>query len=514
MSAPSALPRKLALFAILLPLAAFVGYLLSSPDAEAILLIGALVGLLILPLFLTHHHAILIGSLNLSMTLFFLPGNPPIWIATAGISLGLTLLARIMDKHKKLLGDTPMTLSLLLLVGVVLLTMASTTGLGIRSLGGAYYGGRKYVFILAAVIAYFALSTVQTPIPKLRTRLGTYFLSGVTPVMSHVIYLMGPSMWVLYRLFSVDWAIGQAVEDLGGTMLFSKIGRLAGLAPAGTAVFSFVLARYGVRGVLDLSHPGRMFSLFLAVSMSLLGGFRSVSVYFALVLFIQFFLEGLHKTRLMPTAVLSLSIVLASLVPIAHRLPLPVQRCFTVLPYNLSPIARADAKASTEWRLKMWEVLVQEVPKYLWKGKGCGASATDYYLAFESVRRGFTQDIEFYMLAGDYHSGPLSVIIPFGVLGAAAFLAVVLSCFRILIRNYRYGDSQLISLNTFFLAAFMAKILFFIFLFGAIHSDLVTLVGMVGLSISINGGVKVPVPGAGQKTVREESLPNLTPARA
>ena len=91
------------------------------------------------------------------------------------------------------------------------------------------------------------------------------------------------------------------------------------------------------------------------------------------------------------------------------------------------------------------------------------------------------------MVAGDYHNGPLSVIIPFGLLGAIAFTWMLAAAIRLLYHYHRFGDPALQRVNTFLLAAFVAKTLFFVFIFGALYSDLITFIGLVGLAISLNG---------------------------
>jgi O-antigen ligase len=177
-----------------------------------------------------------------------------------------------------------------------------------------------------------------------------------------------------------------------------------------------------------------------------------------------------------------------ALIPLVQTLPLSIQRSLSVLPLPVNPAARADAKGSTEWRIKMWQALAPEIPQYFWLGKGFAASATDYYLAQESVRRGLSRDYETMILSGDYHNGPLSVIIPFGIWGALAFLAFIISALRVLYLNHRNGDPALARVNTFLFSYFIAKLIFFLTIFGALHIDIATFAGIVGLSISINGG--------------------------
>jgi len=514
MTNASFLPRKLIIFGIVLPLAAFLGYLLSSPDFESLMLVGVFACVLAMPLFLRWHHLILLLTWNLAMNLYVLPGNPPLWMIAAYISLGITLLSRILDKHKRLLGDASVTWSLLALALVVVFTMKMTAGVGLRSVGASVYGGRKYIFILSAIVAYFALSTQAIPQLKVRAYAGAWCLGGISPVFSHIIYAIGPGVWFLYGFFQADYAVAQALEDLysiGGV----KIGRLTGFGPAGLAIFCFLLMRFGLRGILDWRKPWRLCVVLAAVAVSLLGGFRSISVLFVAVAVVQFWLEGLHKTRLLPGLLVGGSLLLVAIAPFARQLPLPVQRCMTVLPFmDLDPMVSSDTRASTDWRVRMWEVVLPDIPKYLWVGKGCTANATDFFLANESMKRGLTKDFDVAMISGDYHSGPLSVIIPFGLPGVLAFIWFLIAAGRALVRNHRYGDPSYRNLNAFLLAYFLARLAFFLFLFGSLHSDLIIFVGLVGVSISVNRGVcKAPAVTAALSAARSPGPLILRPLR-
>jgi hypothetical protein len=95
-------------------------------------------------------------------------------------------------------------------------------------------------------------------------------------------------------------------------------------------------------------------------------------------------------------------------------------------------------------------------------------------------------------LAGDYHNGPLSVILPFGIWGVITFVWFLFAAIRVLHANYRYGDSSLRMINTFLLAAFVARVIFFFLLVGALNSDMLVFCGLLGLSVSLNGGVCRP----------------------
>src|SRR5678815_2292803 len=60
---------------------------------------------------------------------------------------------------------------------------------------------------------------------------------------------------------------------------------------------------------------------------------------------------------------------------------------------------------------------------------------------------------------------------------------------RALYRNYRYGNPAYGKLNRFLLAFFISKTIFFLFAFGSLFPDIAMFTGLVGISISLNGGV-------------------------
>lgn len=220
------LPRKVIIFAVILPLAAFAGYLLASPtEIDSLAVIGLLLLTLSMPLILRSHHALLVFSWNATITVFFLPGSPYLWMALGGISLGLTILHRILDKQLRLAHVPSVTWSLLLFGLVVAITARMTGGWGLRSLGSGIYGARKYFYIWFAIVAYFALSVQRIPLQKANSYSGMFFLSGVTAVCSNLIYIAGPAAWILYSLFPVDWAMSQAMEDFAGSPFATKFSR-------------------------------------------------------------------------------------------------------------------------------------------------------------------------------------------------------------------------------------------------------------------------------------------------
>ena len=149
----------------------------------------------------------------------------------------------------------------------------------------------------------------------------------------------------------------------------------------------------------------------------------------------------------------------------------------------------------------MWKAVIPQIPSYLLLGKGYSFDQQD----MQMIRSGMTAagdtiaDAQGSLLAGDYHNGPLSVIVPLGIWGGIGFLWFIAAGIKVLRQNYRFGDPAHERINRFLLVAFIAKTIGFFLVFGSLYSELIVFTGMVGLSVSINGGMcrgaaPTPVP--------------------
>jgi hypothetical protein len=443
-----------------------------------------------IPILLRWHHPLLIFSWNTSISLFFLPGGPALWMIMAVAGATIALFERAMNREKSFLHVPSTAWPLILFAGVILVTAKLRGGIGIRSLGGESYGGKGYITLLLAIMGYFAFTSQQIPAHRANWYVSLFLLSGVTSIVSNLAYVAGPAFWWLFYLFPVVVAMYQVMADFAIDQQI--ISRLSGLAFSAMAAFTFLLMRYGIRGIFDLSRPWRLLTFVLIAASSLFGGFRSVIVLMASLFLVQFYLEGMFRTRLFFILLLAGVVLGAALIPVANRLPLAVQRSICFLPLDLNPVAKRDADGSVEWRVEMWRVMMPQIPKYLLLGKGYAINPADMYLAQESVRRGFARDYEPAIITGTYHSGPLSILIPFGIFGVIVVVWFWIASVRVLYLQFRYGEPRFRNINTFFLAYFIAHVLQFLFVVGFIGTDLPTFVGILGLSISINGGVRKP----------------------
>jgi len=484
---PTALLRSLIVYAVCVPLAIIVGYLLTSLDYQSMGLIGFLAAIMIFPLLMKWHYPLLVLSWAMPVTLFFLPGHPTLFLAMAAISLTISVVERILDRNKPFLPTGGVAWPLLAFLLVIVITAKLTGGFGLRSMGSDVYGGKKYIFLIVGILSFFAITA--RPIPKRYANLyvGLYFAGGILNFVSDMYSYVPSPLHFIYQVIPPS-IFGTGLDDdavLG-------VSRMGGVATAAGCVFSWLLALYGFRDNMLTSKFWRPVLMGITFILMFLGGFRAIILGAFIMLALIFYLEKMHRTGMMMVMLLGGLLGAALLVPMAPHLPFTFQRALAFLPLNISPEARLNADASTEWRLEIWQALLPQVPKYLLLGKGYAFSAETFN---ESMGRDamFQKTIDAaenpLALAGDFHSGPLSVVLSFGVWGVIVWLWYWVAGFFVVWRNYKYGDPALAHINRYFFAAFIAKCFGFLFIFGDVVGDVGGFAGLIGMSIALNHGI-------------------------
>jgi hypothetical protein len=483
----SASLRTLAIYAVCLPVAIFLGYTVSNPlEMSTVVTYAVIAFALCLPLLMKWHHAILMLSWNMSMTMFFLPGRPTLAMVALVFSGCVFVLQRALDRKMRFIVVPQVTIPLVLLGCVVLMTAKLTGGIGFRSLGSEVYGGKHYMFLMFGILAYFVISARPIPPEKVRRYMGLFCIGSITTIISDF-YSIAPSGAKFIFLF-----FPPSVTSLMGDM---EVGttRLAGAGGFATAVFLFMMCRYGIEGIF--SKPLRAVIFIAGSSVGLLGGHRAFIVTLGLIFMIQFFLEGLHRTKWLVRFGSLAVIGSVFLVVFSSKLPFTLQRTISFLPFvEVGQDAVDSAQSTVEWRFKMWAGLARQIPQHLLLGKGYALTAEEFqgttgtawaFADIDPSQNGLA-------LAGDYHNGWLSVILPFGIWGSIAVLWFLGAGGWVLVRNYRYGNPELQLYNTFLLAFFLELVL--MFWGGALHTDMLNFGALVGLSVSLNRGVSKIAP--------------------
>ena len=489
----SALFRSLIVYAVCVPLAIIIGWMLANPlDYQSLGFIGVLVAITVFPLLMKWHYPLLIFSLGAPITVFFLPGHPNLFLPMVMVSLSISVVERILNRDQPFVSPGGVQWPLFALIGVVVFTAEMTGGFGLRSLGSGVYGGKKYVTLMIGILSFFAI--IARPIPRKYANLyiTLFFGSGVLSFISDLYPLVPSPLHFIYLVLPMS---DRGMDEYGNFHMELGVTRMFGVASAAGAVFFWMLARHGIRDIFLSGKPWRPLVLGVSFILIFLGGFRSSIIGALIVLSLIFYLEKMHRTGMMLVVVLGGIMGGVLLVPLAPHLPYTFQRSLAFLPLPLRQDALMDAEGSTEWRLEIWSALLPEVPKYLMLGKGFSFTAATFN---ESMGRNatFQKNISAadnpLALSSDFHSGPLSVVLSFGLWGVLAWLWYWAAGFWVVWRNYHDGDPALRHLNLMLYASFIAKMFGFLFIFGGIVEDVGGFAGIIGLSLALNHGVMRP----------------------
>jgi hypothetical protein len=487
-----AISRSHLIYGLCIPLAVLLGYMLASGlDSQSMAVVVFVLCVIGIPLMMRWHHPLLVLSCNALVCPYFLPGRPMLWMLLAFVSFFISILDRSVGRNLQFFRAKWVSLSLLALAAVVILTASAHGGIGIKTLGSSTYGGKKYFSLLGGIMLYFGMSAYAVKRERAGVYVALFFLSALTALVTYVAAVGGPGFYFIGQLFPIESAVQEAQTSdpvFGGF----QVPRLNELSWVANGIFCFLFARYGMRGVLDVSKPWRLLLLGAAFVAGSFSGYRSLLITFILSILILYWVEGLFRPRhlfIMALVLLALGLVA---VPNVQRLPLAVQRALAFLPINIDPDVQSSADGSTNWRLDMWREVLPQVPSHLFNGTGYGFDSSDFIMVSDSVAMGKSTSYEMAAAAGDYHNGPLSIVMPFGLYGAVAFCWFLAASIIVLRQNRRYGDPELRNLNTFLLVYFIVRVIGFFFVFGSLHSDVMIFAGLIGLSVSLNGGVCRP----------------------
>jgi hypothetical protein len=498
MTSDAVLPKNLLILGTCTLLAVFLGYALTDPFVfQNLTAIGLVIFTISLPIWLRWHQVLMLIFWNSTLVAFFLPGMAPIWVPAACVSLMFSIIKRTLLKEQVFISVPELSLPLIILFGVVFITGMINGGLmGGRALGSETWGAKRYYTTFGAIIGFFAFTAFKIPREKAMLYSGLFILSGVVSAGSDLVYQLGPKFYYLYMLFNPELAGQQATtQDL--------LNRLTGVSWAASAVIYFMIMKYGIRGIFDITKFWRILIMLGLLVLSMVGGYRSVIILTIIIFIVQFYYEGLFRTVFFVVFSVMIGFSFFLLCAFADRLPLSIQRSISFLPVNIDQVAKADANSTVEWRLHMWKVVLPEVPKYLILGKGYKFSGVDYELTLQAVQRNVYDSFEHILISGNYHNGWLTILIPFGIFGLLAFLWFVWKGYRALYHNYIYSPPDLKRINSFILSLFVSRVIFYLTFYGQFDLDLQVFTGLVGFSIALNHGIRVakPVPETEEKAL-------------
>jgi len=372
---------------------------------------------------------------------------------------------------------------------------------GTKTLGSSMVGGRPYFNAFIAFLIYCIFR--QAPVNAYYARRIPFYivigsaLASATALVGNYLPSIGGALGHYYSGFDPMVQDPLAAVDEGG--LHRETGFLA-IGGSGM----LMLTAYCVPITLFLPFfPFRFVASLLFMMANLLSGFRiAVAVPMVYVLIASWFRKRYQDiVILLGIMVFGIAILALGIVP----LPLSAQRALSFLPGNWNREAAQDASGSTQWRIDMWKMVLSEDKwiKNKWFGDGFGFSKYDLSIMESAAEPngGFigAPVQEGFMIAGAYHSGPLSTIRFVGYIGLVIFLTflafIAWRAYRLIIRAQR---TPLFPVALFVGMPMLLKPFFYLFVFGGFDGDLPEALFSAGMIRLLEGALDEFTPGTSE----------------
>lgn len=370
-------------------------------------------------------------------------------------------------------------------------------GLGLYAAGSGLVGGASYIkifigagFLLCA--PYYTLSAAQIKRAILFILIGSFM-----PALAQIIYLASKGAFYHHFMFIQPYVYGLQ-ESLQGMFEGQGQFRLHAFAGISVNLLSLALVMIPFRGTNKLKI---LAIVGLALGMALLSGFRTslLEISGITALFLLFNAPRTHRMRIVTGFGALVLIGLVAAIPLTPYLPYSAQRALSWLPFaDVSVIAKADAAASSEWRLEVWQYSLSHWKDYMWIGRGFTMRLGDL-MALEMQN----DMIKLAYYGHNYHSGPISMLLDLGIPGLLIVSSLLLAYFVYAWKPLTVGAEPLI-LRAYDL--FRVKVIYGVFSFYFIHGDVRSTLITIFMNIALLQTIRATAELSAKKM--ETSLPD------
>lgn len=345
-----------------------------------------------------------VGMLLLGSTMINLPGMahvPVSWILLM-LMVGVYFLNFFMQRSKTAIGKYVEGARQLKAFASIIIFLMVVRGAGIRVLGSAMWGGTPYIILLSS-IAFYILAAPCIRIKKKQIKL----------VVWGGLILGSIGAYLKYR------GIGEGANELAIVK-----SRAIWLRPFVVGVLPVVFALISPRRWIS---PALLF--LVCVVLIMMTGFRSQFVMLLALAFGYGFFKSKNRGGYVTKVVMLGLIMWVLLVLISPSLPPTMQRAVSFVPgTKIDFLVAADAEGSIEWRVEIWGYAWSELSRYWLIGRGVAfdVMAAVQDLGLEAGVGGPFQAFHTHT----YHSGPITLIIDFGIPGTLIYAAFMIVSIR------------------------------------------------------------------------------------
>lgn len=300
---------------------------------------------------------------------------------------------------------------------------------GLAILGSDTVGGRPYIEITIAAFSFLILATQVVSLQMVKR--ASYFLlfGGLASAMIELFAALVPGVGIyiarVYRIASTGFVVAGLSGSTAGSGEYS-LQRRTYLFWVVKPLFGWLMAIARPLQVFNPLRPFMVIGFLIVIAAVFASGFRSLIVWCGFMYIAASFAHR-KAIDIFVAAGIGISAIILAIGGNGQLfdLPMTAQRSLSFLPGEWDPVAKNDAKASTDWRLEMWEVVLTSDQYIENKTFGDGYTLNPDDLAFQERMQStavISDDMlqEHFMRSGDYHSGPIQTVNRVGYIGLIA----------------------------------------------------------------------------------------------
>ncbi len=287
-------------------------------------------------------------------------------------------------------------------------------GAGLAILGDNKVGGGSYILWIAGMLGLFFSKYIKLNSKEAKFLiLGWMILPLLNPFLEWLTIKTGGAIYPITKYFNIKFGtlyqaiVMQDIETIrAGTGPISVFFQIISLLILARRQNLFLFALFAILGAIAI-----MFS-----------GYRSYLVAYLIVTFVSaFFLY--RKRSLLITFALSSSVALYLVfLIIIDYVSFAIQRALSFIPgLKVEGIALENALDTTTWRIEIWELALQDFWKYALIGRGLAWEISGWTNLFHG---NWYQTPTFFYANHNYHSGPVTVLIDYGLPGTILWLGL------------------------------------------------------------------------------------------
>ena len=275
--------------------------------------------------------------------------------------------------------------------------------------GDVQFGGKPYVWAVAATLLYIFISIVPVKLEELIKVLKvlTWFIIPLALLGAAKVILMGGS-------------VTPDGEDMGSAISNSRFNAFMGVS---NSVYILLVCKYSV-SVFAMSPLKSTLLLMSALGLAL-SGFRSALMNAAIVTVVSQWLHRQLALFVLLCVAIYGGLVYLSSEELLEDIPHGVKRVLSAVPGVKFKDNRAamDAKGSIEWRVEMWKWALTPsmgyIKDYVW-GDGFGLSSAELRNKNARYFRGYViNSNKDFAASGGWHNGAITAIHRTGYIGLA-----------------------------------------------------------------------------------------------